>query len=226
MDPNSLSLQVGDKLQLQGIPADRQERHLVQLVGYMPGESLIVTTPRVQGKVAIMRPDQRFTARVLQGSSICGFVCSLLKSYGAPFPHLHLSYPREMETIVVRNGLRVPLDHPALLRHTSHPDGPAYYRGARILDLSHSGARFACRVAVGRENEMILARFSLDVCGVEEKLEALGQIRGTGQRLVEGEHLEFWLGVRFQALTRFQQILLQAFVLEQFVGGRSRIQIG
>lgn len=226
MDPNNLSLQVGDKLQLQKIPEDRPERYLVQVVGYMPRQSLIVNAPRIHGKVAIMRPDQRFRVRVLQGSSIVGFVSFVLKSYSAPFPHLHLSYPTEMERIVVRNALRTAVDQPALVRHPRHPDSQEYYRSVRLIDLSHSGARFVSKVPLGHENDMLLTRFGVAVCGQEEKLEVLCQIRSMGKRAVEGEPLEFWLGVQFQALTRFQQVLLQAFVLEQFVGEKTLSQEG
>jgi c-di-GMP-binding flagellar brake protein YcgR len=203
-------MQVGDKLQLQKTPADRPERYVVQLVGYMPGQSLIVSTPRVNGKVAIIRPDQRFTVRVLQGSSVFGFVSSVLQTYSAPFPHLHLSYPREMESIVVRNALRAVTDIPAMIRNTKQPDSKEHYRGVKVIDLSHSGARLVSRGPLGQENDMLTLMFSVEVCGLAENLGLIGQIRSLGKRNLEGDPLHFWTGLQFHSVNRFQKVVLQA----------------
>ncbi len=218
MNQNELSVQIGDRLQLQKTPSDRPERYLVQVVGLMVGQSLIVTTPRVNGKVAIIRPDQKFTVRVLQGSSIFGFITSVLQVYSAPFPHLHLAYPREMESIVVRDSLRTATDVQGVVRNHKNPDNREHYRKSRLVDLSNTGARLTSKGPLGRENEILSIQFAIDVCGMEENLGVVGKIRGMGKRSVEGDPMRFWTGVQFQALNRFQKVLLHAYVLDRFVG--------
>ena len=217
MKQSELSLHIGDKLQLQKTPADRPERYVVQVVGLMAGKSVIVSTPRINGKVAIIRPDQKYAVRVLQGSSVFGFVSSVLQSYSAPFPHVHLSYPREMESIVVRNSLRAVTDIQGVARNTKNPDDREHYRGVRLVDLSNSGARLASKAPLGQEDELLAIQFAVDVCGMEENLGILGKIRGMGRRNQEGDPLQFWTGVEFQSLNRYQKVVLQAFVLERFV---------
>jgi c-di-GMP-binding flagellar brake protein YcgR len=213
-----LSVQIGDRLQLQKTPADRPERYVVQVVGVMPGQSVIVTTPRINGKVAIIRPDSKFTVRVLQGSSVFGFVSSVLQSYSAPFPHLHLSYPREMESIVVRNALRAPTDIQGMVRNTRQPDSKEHYRLVRVVDLSNSGARLVSKGPLGKEEELLSLQFLMPVCGVDEGMGLLGQIRSMGKRQSDDDPMSFWTGVQFNALNRFQKVLLHAYVLERFVG--------
>jgi c-di-GMP-binding flagellar brake protein YcgR len=218
LSQSELTLQIGDRLQLQKAPTDRPERYLVQVVGYLPGQSLIVTTPRINGKVAIVRPDQRYTVRVLQGSSVFGFVSSVLQAYSAPFPHLHLSYPKEMERIVVRNALRAVTDLHGVTRNTKHRDEGQYYREVRIVDLSNTGGRLVSKAPLGTEGEMLMVQFSVRVCGGQENLGLLGEIRSVGKRSPDGDNLGFWTGIQFQALNRFQQVLLQAYVLERLLG--------
>ncbi len=217
MKQNELSLHIGDKLQLQKTPSDRPERYIVQVVGLMHGKSVIVTTPRINGKVAIVRPDQKYAVRVLQGSSVFGFVSSVLQSYSAPFPHVHLSYPREMESIVVRNSLRAATDVQGVARNTRSPDEQEHYRGVRIIDLSNSGARLTSKTPLGQEGDMVSLQFGIEVCGMEENLGVVGKIRGLGKRNQEGDPMQFWTGVEFQSLNRYQKVVLQAFVLERFV---------
>ncbi len=219
---NELSLKVGDRLQLQKTPADRPERYVVQVVGYLAGSSVVVTTPLVNGKTAIIRPDQRFTVRVLQGSSVFGFVSSVLQSYSKPFPHLHLSYPREMESIVVRNSLRTSTDLVGVVRNTKQPDSKEHYRRVRIADLSNSGARLLSRGPLGQEGDMLVVQFAVEVCGLEENLGLLGQVRSLGTRNVGDDPLKFWSGIQFHSPNRFQKVLLQSYVLERFVGDQGK----
>jgi c-di-GMP-binding flagellar brake protein YcgR len=220
LQQTELSLQVGDHLQLQKTPSDRPERYVVQVVGYSPGESVIVTTPRVNGKVAIVRPDQKYAVRVLQGSSVFGFVSSVLQTYSAPFPHLHLSFPREMESIVVRNALRATTDIQGVVRNTKAPDSKEHYRLARVVDLSNSGARLVSRGPLGREGEMLVVQFGINVCGADENLGLLGLIRSLGKRSPVDDAMHFWTGLQFQTLNRFQKVMLHAYVLERFVGDK------
>jgi len=191
---------------------------LVQVVGMMPGQSLIVSTPRINGKVAIIRQDTRFTVRVLQGSSIVGFLSSVLQSYSAPFPHLHLSFPRELESIVVRNALRAATDLQGTARNPRLPDSNEHYQRMRLVDLSNSGARLLSKGPLGKENEMLAMQFALEVCGQEEHLAVLAEIRSMGTRTADEEAVQFWTGVQFQSLNRFQKVLLHAYVLERLAG--------
>ena len=53
-------------------------RFSVRLIGSLPGASLVVTTPTLDGKVQIVREGQRFNVRVLKGERVLGFVAQIL----------------------------------------------------------------------------------------------------------------------------------------------------
>ena len=98
-------LQIGDVLQLQfAPPSENVERFAATLIGFVPGQSLVITTPRKNARPIIVRDGQSFTVRMLQGSNIFGFVAQVLNASSKPYPHLHLSYPSDVESAVVRNA--------------------------------------------------------------------------------------------------------------------------
>ena len=51
MDYSDLKMQVGETLQLQPRDGEDSRRLQVRLIGYLPGASLLVTTPKVGDKV-------------------------------------------------------------------------------------------------------------------------------------------------------------------------------
>ena len=224
LEQKAFSMNVGDRLQLQKTPSDRPERYLVRLVGYLAGQSLIVTTPQVNGKVAIIRPDQRYAVRVLQGSSVFGFVSSVLQTYSAPFPHLHLSYPRDMESIVVRNALRAATDIPAYVRNNKRVDKADQHRAVRVVDISHTGARLVSEGPLGQEGDLLTLLISLSVCGMDENLGLICEVRCMGRRQLDDDPLQFWTGVQFQSINRFQKVLIHAFVMERLAGETTRLK--
>jgi hypothetical protein len=56
------------------------------------------------------------------------------------------------------------------------------------------------------------------VCGLEESVGLVAQIRSMGRRGAEGEPLPCWTEVQFQSLNRFQKLMLHTHVLERFLG--------
>lgn len=222
---NELTLHIGDRLQLQRTPSDRSPRYLVQVIGMMPSQSVIVSTPCTNGRIAIIRQNTQFAVRVLQGSSVFGFLSSVLQSYNAPFPHLHLSFPIELESIIVRNALRAVTNLSGSVRNTKFPNGTGMCQEVHLVDLSNSGARLLSTAPLGREQEILALRFTLKVCGQEERLGVLAEIRGVGKRISDTGSAHFWTGVQFQSLNRFQRIVLHAYVLECFTGTVKAIEV-
>ena len=49
-----LKLGVGDVLQVQFV-GQEQRKYAAKVIGYLPNASLVITTPRIDGKVMLMR---------------------------------------------------------------------------------------------------------------------------------------------------------------------------
>lgn len=212
-EKDDLNLPVGAILQIQATVPDHSPRLSVQLIGYLTGSSLVVTTPVVGGKVQIVREGQRFNVRLLMGERIVGFVAQVLHVGLKPYAHLHLQYPEEFEQIVVRDGSRVNADIAVTVRNTVDENKPENFREARIVDLSETGAKLTGPAPFGKVDEMLHIRFELTVGRYAEELTLLGDIRSEGQRpQSEGLPAVYYTGIRFRSLNRYQQLLLYAWV--------------
>jgi c-di-GMP-binding flagellar brake protein YcgR len=199
-------------LQLQFVPpSDIQDRYATTLIGFLPGQSLIISTPRKQGKAIFVREGQAFTVRMLQGSNIFGFVARVMKVSSKPFPYLHLAYPEEVEIAVVRNAPRVATE----IRATaSKPmEGDLTEHEVVISDISKTGARVMYGKQLGGVGSVIQVTHPIAVCGGEDILKVMGKIRNVREIRREGEGESFVHGIQFQGLTRFQEVLLCAYVM-------------
>ena len=205
-------LQIGDVLQLQfAPPSEIQDRFATTLVGLMPGQSLIITTPRKQNKPIIVREGQAFTVRMLQGSSIFGFVARVLKVSARPFPYLHLDYPDDVETAVVRNAPRVTTEIQATACRPL--EGETTERSVVISDISSTGARVMSSQKLGDVDSVVQVTHAIRVCGGEDTLKVMGKIRNIREVTQEDGSSLFIHGIEFRGLTRFQEVLLCAYVL-------------
>ncbi len=213
------NLQIGDILQLQHAPpSENADRYAVRLVGYLPDQSLVISTPRKHGKAILVTEGHAFTVRLLRGSNIFGFGAKVLSISSKPYPHLHLSYPQAVESAVVRNAPRAPTKLSALVENISHQEekNVADQTGI-ILDLSITGARLLLTEKLGEVGDRVQIMLSLEVCGGEDRLRINGTIRSIRELSGGNGDQEQIYGIQFAGLNRFQQILLCAFVSGQFL---------
>ena len=209
-------LLIGDVLQLQyAPPSENQERFAVKLVGYLPGSSLVITAPGRQGKSILVREGQSFTVRLLQGSNVFGFVSKVLAVFSRPYPHLHLTYPAEVESAVVRNAPRVSARFSTQVINTSMQVEHRHSLTATIVDLSSSGARLVVGDRLGKIGDLLQISLTLEVCSGTDRLQLLGTIRTAKEADNADGARHHIYGVQFKGMNRFQQLLLCSFVLGQ-----------
>ncbi|MDJ0806562.1 MAG: flagellar brake protein [Gammaproteobacteria bacterium] len=214
-------LLIGDVLQLQHAPpSENPERYAVKLVGYVPGQSLVITTPGKQGKAILVREGHAFTVRLLQGSNIFGFVAKVLAVFSKPYPHLHLSYPEEVASAVVRNAPRVPTRLRAQVSNLSVPEAQRHRLSLDLNDLSSTGCQLVSDTALGAVEATLQISLTLEVCGSNDQLQVLGAIRNIRESTAEGKQKSYIHGIQFKGLNRFHQLLLCAYVLGQIAKER------
>lgn len=222
MSEDTLNLAVGAPVQLQlTVPKD-SPRETVRVIGYVPGGSLVVTRPTVNGNVKFVREGQVYRARMLLGESVVGFEAKVLLVSLKPYPHMHLQYPKEFAQAVVRNSARVSTDIPCTTRDTKQPDAAENYHSARIVDLSETGAKISAEMPLGDPGKMLQISFKLDVLEIEESLVLVGNLRNVRERLdtdSQPKQRTYLHGLQFKAVNRIQQIMLHAWVMEQIVTG-------
>ncbi|MCP3669864.1 MAG: flagellar brake protein [Gammaproteobacteria bacterium] len=217
MKQKTLKILVGDTLQLQKAGDTTSERYASTVIGFVPGKSLLVTTPMVNDKSVLVREGQQFTVRMIQGSHIQGFVARIIHNAMAPYPHIHLSFPQEVEYIQVRNADRTDADIPVMTRNIKLPDQKDNWKSASIKDISASGARLESMGKIGEKNDTLLIKFKLQICSNEEEMELQTLIMNVDEPsdVNADEWGVYVFGAQFKDPGRLEQVLLHNYVMEQ-----------
>ena len=217
MEYSDLKLQVGETIQLQPNDGEDSRRMHSKIIGYLPGSSLLVTTPRIKDKVMIIREGQPFVVRMMLGNRIVGFTSTVLRSCARPYPYLHLSFPDEMEQIVVRQAQRVNVKLFASLKN----DNPDFLfekpHSATIIDISTSGAMLVASEPLGEVGDKVIVTCVLKFAGTEKMLPIPAILRNV--------HIEqdgsYYHGLEFAIKDQQAVITLHGFVYENIVKSQS-----
>lgn len=209
-------LQIGDTLQLQyAPPSTNPDRFAVRVIGYLENEGIITTPPMRGGKVMLIREGLNFTVRLLQGSAVLGFNAKVLHSVTKPYPHMHLSYPENVEAKVIRNAQRVSSNLQATVKNTQLAEDEEHLHKVTLVDISLTGARLESSELLGKVGDVLHINAPLRVCQSEEFLRTLVNICSVTPRDTEGEERVYYYGVAFRMLSRIQKLLLCAYVKGQ-----------
>lgn len=222
MEHSELKVQVGESLQLQTRDGEDSRRMHVKLVGYLPGTSLLVTTPRVADKVMIIREGQPFVVRMMLGNRIVGFAATVLRSCSRPFPYLHLSYPEEMQQITVRKAQRVRVKLFASLKNANPDFQFDKPRPATIVDISTSGVLMVSSEQLGELGDQVSVTCAVKIGGVEKLLSLSAMVRNVHIERSEehGEH-SYYHGLELNLKEPQDIFALHGYVYEQIVKAQS-----
>ncbi len=217
MKNKTLKILVGDTLQLQKAGDATGERYASTVIGFVPGKSLLVTTPMVNDKSVLVREGQQYAVRMLQGTYIQAFVAKVLHNALAPYPYIHLSFPQEVECMEIRNADRVETDIPVIARNSKQPDTKDNWKQAAIKDISSSGAKLESMSKIGVKGDEILLKFKLLICSQEEEMGLQAKIMHLEEpSAVEADEWGVYsFGIMFQDPGRLERALIQSYVLEQ-----------
>ena len=198
MNHSELKLNIGDMLQMQYLGDENRERLHVKVVGYLPGKSLIVTTPQVDGRVLMIREGQLFVVRILSGNRVVGFNTSVLRSSAVPYPYMHLAYPEEMEQIVVRKAQRVRVRLFASIKNDNPDYGFERPQPATLGDLSVSGSLISAHQRLGDPGDDVQVSFAFKLGGIEKLVSITAKIRNVHHEAAEeGGEEDYYHGVEF-----------------------------
>ncbi|MDD5249284.1 MAG: flagellar brake protein [Rhodocyclaceae bacterium] len=212
-------LHIGDIVNLQAQVAGATERYSVRLIGLSQNRSVLVTTPMCDGKYLLMREGQAFILRAFSGKSAFAFTTQILKSVNAPYPYLHLAYPREVRSLIVRKGARANVK---LICAISSCDDVPIQEAGTLLNLSIGGALLAAKRALGHKGQKLTIKFKAVINGVEALLEVAAVIRSTSIDQSADSNTPYHLALQFVDVSAEKSIPLLAFVyhllLEQMPG--------
>lgn len=206
---------IGDTLQLQFSPGNSDERFYVKLIGFLENKSILVTTPRVDGAPLRVQEKQNFIVRLISGNSAQGFSASTIFSTTRPYPHLHLTYPEDLESITVRKAERVHCKLIVTVQNEEPERSLGEGKSASMQDISTAGSQLFSSEELGNVGDTITINSKITVAEIEQYLTISGKIR----RAVESTKPDgkFEYGVEFILLEDKDKLLLHGFVYEQMM---------
>ena len=214
MSENELDLKhnIGDTLQLQLSPGKAEDRFYVKLIGFLKDKSILVTAPRSDGAPLRIETDQKFIVRMISGNSAQGFSANAIHSTKHPYPHLHLTFPTELESITVRKAERI--DCKLIVSVQNEEAGKAFPEGksASMENLSTVGSQLTTNEYIGDTGDTISISSKVTVAKMEMYLNITGIIR----RISEKDNaMEY--GIEFITPDDKDKLLLHGFIYEQLL---------
>lgn len=210
-----LDINIGMPLNMQLLVGESKRRHDVLVIGYLKGESLLVTMPRESGALAKIFPHDEYIVRYFKGKSIFAFKCKILHVAKIPFWHLYLEYPKNVEKVDIRQAERIRISVTA----QTMANGEKHW--SVIRDLSAGGAQVVLNKEVGKAGEHIELFFDLKIGEIEREIHLVALIRNvrTGKSDTTGKP-EYIYGVEFMDPSEQDVVFVQGFVYEQLLTNR------
>ncbi|MCB1951901.1 MAG: flagellar brake protein [Zoogloeaceae bacterium] len=204
---DEIKLTIGDTLHLQTQTEGGRVRYAVKLIGFLRGKGLIVSTPMQDGKVLLMRDGQGFVVRVFSGKSVYAFSTSTFKVANVPYPHLHLTWPREVRGLAVRSGARAKVKLIAAVRDASNKSG-----AASLSNLSTGGCSLSVKNSMGVISDRLGIKFRVTVNDVEQYIDLEGIIRSISHENDANGVDVIQYGIQFVDIPAGDQLALTAYV--------------
>ncbi len=202
---NQIKQGIGDSIQLQL----GNKCYFSTLVGYLNGQSFIVTMPDENG--IPIQPDegQSLVVRLFIDKRAYAFNTIVNRVTSDPFPHLHLAYPKETQALKERQYGRVKVNI------TGTADIPGRKSISCVVhDISIGGALIALRDQIGAVNDPMLLKLQVVVDGVEYELSLDSEIRSIRVENSSNDGDTFiLLGLAFHDLSEQDILALAAFDL-------------
>lgn len=210
-----LKLNYGYPLQLQTTNlAGQPERYSCRLIGCLPGRSILMSVPKVGGKLVKFRSGQKIVIRLMVDNGIGVFVSMVDVQTVEPYPILHVSYPDNVSFKGIRSATRVGVDLPMELANITTPaEGKT---PGLISDISISGARIELVDAAGAIGDVVELTAQVEIQNVKRELKVQGIIRS---RVESTEHQDPGLpvsyGLQFTETNEEQLLIMYAYVYSQ-----------
>lgn len=213
-----LNLKVEDKLQLEPPAQLTRERFTVKVIGFLRGASLLVTMPITANGLRLqLLEKEKLVMRSFSGQNAFGFACTIERIIKIPFEYMHLSFPEEIQGIMIRKAPRVKTRIIAAVRDSKSAE--AEQVSALISDISANGVSLEAKAALGEKGDILNLSFRVQLHNIDAYLSLKGTIRaistteaGDAARAGMVRH-----GIEFLDLPPNDSVILQSLIYQQMI---------
>lgn len=204
-------IRVGDALQMQS--SAEAPRLVVKLIGYLKSRGLIVTVPECDGEFVMLKEGQSFIVRFFSGQNAYAFTSTVAKQTSVPFPHVYLSYPREVRGLEIRKDSRIDVDLIAAI----NLDGETAVSGGRIVNLSTGGAALRAKGRLGAKGDILNVKFKILINEMQSYTVFDSVICTITEDKIDPA-MPFLHGIKFVKPEQNMTLAVAAFVYQKMVG--------
>lgn len=209
-----MKLIYGYPLQLQtSNSAGQPERFSCRLIGCLPGRSILLSVPKLAGKLVRFRAGQKVVARLMVDNGIGIFVSVVEAQTADPYPILHISYPDNVSFKGIRGATRVAIDEPVEMLNLT-VSSEAVISGS-VVDVSVTGARIEATSEFGEIGNKIQVTMRVGVANIIRNLPLEAIIRSRGEIDPQNASNTIAYGVEFIEPDEDRRLLLYAYVYAQ-----------
>ncbi|QLQ03406.1 MAG: flagellar brake protein [Thiobacillus sp.] len=213
---DQIKLGIGDTIQLQFQSDVEPSRCFVTLIGYLEGQSVIVTTPIINGSLMLVREGQDFVVRLFSGKTAYAFTAMAKRVTNTPYPHLHLAYPKEVRGLVVRGSSRGRIN---IICHATSEGGRGHACVAR--DISLGGALLAAGEKMGDVGSPLTLKFRVKIGDAEHVLVLDCTIRSVNaSRPTVDENLTLLHGLSFDNVNSQDTLVISALLYQNMISAQ------
>ncbi|MEI7842588.1 MAG: flagellar brake protein [Gallionellaceae bacterium] len=214
---DDMRLKVEDRLLLEPPAKLGLDKLPVKVLGYLRGASLIVTTPFTPtGQRLQLIENETVIMRSFSGQNAFAFACDVIRICRLPYEYLHLSFPENIQGMMIRKAPRVKTRIIAAV-HDSH-SGPDKQTSALISDISAKGISLDSKQQLGEKGEMLNIAFRVQLHNVEAFLALKGIIRAVIKNdEPDSKSPPVRHGIEFQDLQSNDSVVLQSMIYQQMI---------
>ncbi len=214
----------GYQMQLQVTNSAGQHQRLAcELIGCLPGQTILLTQPNFRGRPVRLRSGQKVVGRIMIANGICVFSSAVETLSTSPYPVLHISYPNNVSFKEIRGATRVDVSLPIEVVNTSSLHGTEAQ--GRMGDISTTGARLELAGEAGEIGDEIRIRGQVDIAGIEREMTIKAVLRARIERTTHESNEAFpaIYGVEFVDKSEDRRLLLYSYVFYQIAKNKTVI---
>jgi c-di-GMP-binding flagellar brake protein YcgR len=189
-------------------------RLVIKLIGYLKNKGLIVTVPESESELVMLRDGQSFIVRFFSGQNAYAFTTVVVKQTSVPYPHVHLSYPKEVRGREIRKGSRVDVD---LIAAIALEPGGGHTASGKIVNLSIGGGALRAKTRLGEKDHVINVKFKLLIGELPSYVSFDCVIRAIAED-ADPSGMPYLHGLQFLDPEPTMALALTAFVYQKIVG--------
>jgi c-di-GMP-binding flagellar brake protein YcgR len=213
-----MKLAYGYPLQVQTNASNGQpERFSCRLIGCLPERSILLSVPKVAGKLVRFHAGQKIVTRLMVDNGI-GIFASVVESQTAdPYPILHIAYPNDVSFKGIRGATRVAIDQ--VVSVTNLTNGDNEIKLGAIVDISISGARIEIGELIGDIGDQLQLKMQVNITGIVRVLAINAIIRSRVEAEAQPQNNKkigmTTYGIQFIETDEDKLLLLYAYVYAQ-----------